>query len=426
MGSESGKFTWQPGEKMSSVSCEGLRGESPISEFESQRIRAHLEELLASRPFAGSRRRQAFLRYVVEETLAGRGSTIKEANIAVDVFGKGRDFDVHGGSLVRVTGGDLRKCLTQAYSSGMGQDLRIELPLGGYQPTFHFASQPVDAPEPDPGPVTFKTLSQVIPRRAWSWMAVAVGILIIAGASVRLLGLFHTPAPLDLLWRPFLDKDRPVLISMVAPTLLKLNPLHQDKWLPLDGDKAIPASELVVLRDSYVGTGGAMGAARFAEQLTSRQQRFDLKFGSDVNFGDLKNSPTILIGVSFLTQELTRSARFQLQMVAEGIKIVDSKQKDRVWGLPRRNFASPPRADGYSLITRLLHSDSGHPLLMIVGMDSHNTQAAVEFLTKNDLFRQFAQSAPSDWSTKNFQIVLHNTIYGNSAGSLTLVASEVW
>ena len=113
-------------------------------------------------------------------------------------------------------------------------------------------------------------------------------------------------------------------------------------------------------------------------------------------------------------------------MVAEGIKIVDSKQKDRAWGLPRRNYASPPRADGYSLITRLLHSDSGHPLLMIVGMDSHNTQAAVEFLTKNDLFRQFAQSAPSDWSTKNFQIVLHNTIYGNSAGSLTLVASEVW
>jgi hypothetical protein len=411
---------------MSSIPCEGVRGETRISEFESQRIRAHLDDLLASRPFAGSRRRQAFLRYVVEETLAGRGSTIKEANIAVDVFGKGRDFDVQGGSLVRVTGGDLRKCLTQAYSSGLGQDLRIELPLGGYQPAFHFASQPVESPEPDPGPVTIKTLSKVIHGGAWTWMAVAVGILIVAGASVRLLGVFPTPSSLDLLWRPFLDKDRPVLISLTSPTLLKLNPLHQNKWLPLDGDKAIPASELVVLRDSYVGTGGAMGAARFAEQLTNRRQGFDLKFGSDVNFGDLKNSPTILVGVSLLTQQLTQGARFQLQMAAEGIKIVDSKQEDRVWELPRRNYASPPRSDGYSLITRLLHSDSRHPLLMIVGMDSHNTQAAVEFLTKNDLFRQFAQSVPSDWSTKNFQIVLHNTIYGNSAGSLAMVASEVW
>ncbi len=411
---------------MSSMPCAGLPGESPISEFESQRIRAHLEELLGSRPFAGSRRRQAFLRYVVEETLAGRGSAIKEGNIAVDVFGKGRDFDAQGGSLVRVTGGDVRKCLAQAYSSGLGQDLQIELPLGGYQPTFHFASQPVESPEPDPSPATITALSGVLPRRAWTWMAVAVGVLAVAGVSVRLLGAFHTPTPLDLLWRPFLDKDRPVLVSIVAPTLLKLNPLHQNKWLPLDGDKAIPASELLVLRDSYVGTGGAMGAARFAEQLTNRNQGFDLKFGSDVNFGDLKNSPTILIGISFLTQRLTHGTRFHLEMVPEGIKIIDSKQKDRAWGLPRRNYASPPRADGYSLITRFVHSDSGHPLLMIEGMDSHNTQAAVEFLTKNDLFRQFAQSAPADWSTKNFQIVLHNTIYGNSAGSLTLVASAVW
>jgi hypothetical protein len=228
------------------------------------------------------------------------------------------------------------------------------------------------------------------------------------------------------MWRPFLDKDRAVLISMVAPTLLKLNPLHESKYLPLDGEKTIPASELVVLKDSYVGTGGAMGAARFAEQLTSRKQRFDLKFGSDLSFADLKNSPTILIGVSFLTQQLTQGARFQLQMVAEGIRIIDVKQADRVWGRPRRNYASPPRADGYTLITRLLHSDSGKPLLMIAGMDSHNTQAAVEFLTKDDLFRKFTQSAPPDWSTKNLQIVMHNTIYENSAGSLTVVASEIW
>jgi hypothetical protein len=169
-----------------------------------------------------------------------------------------------------------------------------------------------------------------------------------------------------------------------------------------------------------------MGAARFAEQLTQREQKFDLKFGSDLNFSDLKNSPSILIGVSALTQRLTHSSRFQLQMLAPGIRIVDTRQKDRMWELPRRNYASPPRADGYSLITRLVHSDSGHPLLMIAGMDSHNTQAAVEFLTRNDSFRQFADSAPADWSSKNFQIVLHNIIYGNSAGSLKVVASEVW
>jgi hypothetical protein len=402
----------------------GLQGESPFSECDRQRIRTHLEELLESQPFVGSRRGQAFLRYIVEETLAGRGSAIKETNIAVDVFGRGPDFDGQDSSVVRVAGGELRKRLKQAYASGFGRDLRIDLPPGGYQPAFYFASQPVEVPEAGPEPVIVQPREKATGRRAW--IAAAVGVLIVGGASVPLLGMFHRASALDVAWQPFLGKDRPVLISIVAPTLLKLNPLHQSQWLPLDPAKAIPASELLVLTDSYVGTGGAMGAARFAEQLTRRDQRFDLKFGSAVTFADLKNAPTILIGFSPLTQQLTAGARFQLKRVPEGIKIVDTRQKDRAWELPRRNYASPPRADGYSLVTRLLHSDSGQPLLMIEGMDSHNTEAAVEFLTQNASFREFADSSPSDWSGKNFQIVLHNVIYGNSAGSLKVVASDVW
>lgn len=411
------------GQKMSNARSAGL-AEHPFSDMEQQRIHAHLEELLASPPFAGSRRRQAFLRYVVAEALAGRGSAIKETNIAIDVFGRGSDFDAQGASVVRVTGGDVRKRLAQAYGSGLGRDLRIELPLGSYQPAFHFIATPAtEEPLPAPAQGLVPAPRKTAIRNVW---VAAPAATLIVSAVFLLPGMLRSRSALDLAWQPFLDNERPVLISLVAPTLLKLNPLHQNNWLPLDPAKTIPSSELTVLRDSYVGTGGAMGAARFAEQLASRKQKFDLKFGSDLDFSDLKNSPAILIGVSLLTQQLTHGARFQLEMAPEGIRIADSKQKDRVWELPRRNYASPPRADGYSLITRLLHSESGRPLLMIAGMDSHNTQAAVEFLTTNDLFRQFAQSAPPDWSTRNFQIVLHNTIYGNSAGSLSVVASDVW
>ena len=73
------------------------------SEKERSQILAHLEDLLESPAFAGSRRRQAFLRYVVQETLEGRGPAIKETNIAVDVFGRSNDFDAQTASIVRVT-----------------------------------------------------------------------------------------------------------------------------------------------------------------------------------------------------------------------------------------------------------------------------------------------------------------------------------
>src|SRR5215469_4060853 len=190
---------------MSPAGYEGLQSASAFSESEKQRIRVHLEEVLASQPFSGSRRRQAFLKYVVEESLAGRGSAIKEANIAVDVFGRSRSFEANGGSIVRVTGSDVRKCLTQAYASGLGNDVRIELPLGGYQPAFHFPNEPEigqsnDALVAKPAENAMAWRGKPLGRL---WIAVAVGILILAGASVILLRSFRQPVvALDQMWRP--------------------------------------------------------------------------------------------------------------------------------------------------------------------------------------------------------------------------------
>ena len=99
-----------------------LHAQVLLSEKERLQILAHLEDLLESHAFAGSRRRQAFLRYVVQETLAGRGPAIKETNIAVDVFGRNNDFDAQTASVVRVTAAEVRKRLAQAYEAGLGRE----------------------------------------------------------------------------------------------------------------------------------------------------------------------------------------------------------------------------------------------------------------------------------------------------------------
>src|SRR5262249_47761765 len=124
-----------------------LQGSESCTQQERLRILAHLDELLTSPPFAGSRRRQAFLRYVVGESLAGRGAAIKERNIAVDVFERSTDFDAHSASIVRVTGSEVRKRLAQAYASGLDHGVRVELPLGSYQPTFHVHIDAVESPQ---------------------------------------------------------------------------------------------------------------------------------------------------------------------------------------------------------------------------------------------------------------------------------------
>ncbi len=58
------------------------------SEFEQQAVREQLDRILRSGPFAQSRRRQRFLKYIVNEMLAGRGDRLKGYFIAQEVAGR--------------------------------------------------------------------------------------------------------------------------------------------------------------------------------------------------------------------------------------------------------------------------------------------------------------------------------------------------
>ena len=56
------------------------------SESDQKAAREQLDRILKSGPFEHSRRRQRFLEYIVNETLAGRGERLKGYNVALAVF----------------------------------------------------------------------------------------------------------------------------------------------------------------------------------------------------------------------------------------------------------------------------------------------------------------------------------------------------
>src|ERR1035441_2342486 len=64
-------------------------------------IRAQLDLLVRDEVFRSSRRSVAFLRYVVEQTLSGSASQIKERTIGVEVFGREPTYDTNGDHIVR-------------------------------------------------------------------------------------------------------------------------------------------------------------------------------------------------------------------------------------------------------------------------------------------------------------------------------------
>ena len=63
------------------------------SESDQKAIREQLDRILNSGPFLQSRRRQRFLEYIVNETLAGRGERLKGYNVALEVFDRPETFD---------------------------------------------------------------------------------------------------------------------------------------------------------------------------------------------------------------------------------------------------------------------------------------------------------------------------------------------
>ena len=79
----------------------------------------------------------SFLKFVVDETLAGRDREIKEYSIGVNVLSRKPDFNPQLDSIVRMHAGRLRRALNEYYNDNGKKDLiRIEIPKGGYVPLF--------------------------------------------------------------------------------------------------------------------------------------------------------------------------------------------------------------------------------------------------------------------------------------------------
>ena len=110
-------------------------------------MKLQLERILASADFDASPRSRAFVRFIVEETLAGRQEQLTQTAIATRVFGRREDFDPTVDPIVRIQAGRLRRSLERYYlMSGAEDPVRIELPRGTYVPVARSAAEIAQRP----------------------------------------------------------------------------------------------------------------------------------------------------------------------------------------------------------------------------------------------------------------------------------------
>jgi hypothetical protein len=361
-------------------------------------VEQELEAILSSPGFRSSRRCHDFLRFVVQQTLAGSSASIKERSIAITVFGRPDDYEPAVDSIVRVKAAEVRKKLVEYYGAHPAGRFRIDLQPGNYVPSF----------------VPVPVASSKRPKR-WMVAAIAAGALAIAVPSLAWLWAATTAKNrLEQIWDPMISHKGAVLLAMPSPTIQEL---YQGKP--------------VTMEQYYVGEGAAYGAAIFAGILGGHRQPYQVKIGREVSFVDLRRQPTVLLGAysSPLTLDLTQGLRYRFRVVGDDWSrsaILDSQDPSRSWAEPSFGRPSVEIQESFSMVVRLIDSGIGQPLIIAAGITARGTHTAVEFLSSESALADFTRRAGDSWVRKNLQVVLYSKIHAHVPGPPEVLAWHIW
>jgi tetratricopeptide (TPR) repeat protein/TolB-like protein len=142
-----------------------------------EQVLDQLDRILRTPGFTDYPRTAALLKYVVEETLAGRAEELKESTIGIEVFGRDPGYDSKVDSIVRTQARRLREKLRQYYDEAADDPIQISIPKGGYVPEFQLIhplpARPAQRPAPRIWAVAAAAAVLIAIVVALSWRRVA-------------------------------------------------------------------------------------------------------------------------------------------------------------------------------------------------------------------------------------------------------------
>lgn len=408
-----------------------------------------LVQILESPPFRTSKQCKNLLRYIVEHSLHGDDTALRERVIGNEVFGRDLAYDTNEDPVVRMRAADVRKRLAQFYQAlDPGAAVwHIELQPGSYRA--HFRNDPRAAGESEAETTVKKpSLPPVVPpghdpdtskatwlRRYAGWV---VAIAALVALAVSLPGFrYFWPTPQDRFWAPITRSKPPVLIYIgsnvayifTSDFLSRYRAAHQlantgpEIVLELPPKSSVRAEDLLAMKDTFVTNADTSAVVQLTTQLRDWNKPFMLRSGGDLSVGDLRNRPSILVGAfnNSWTMELTHDLPFSFR---EGTRIQEKDHPSRSWSVS--SDAHEGNTDDYALITRLLSSKTGGPCIVIAGIGQYGTQAAAEFVTNADRMSELLKSAPRGWQSKNMQVVLHVKAMDFQPMGVDVVAASYW
>lgn len=433
-------------------------------EFSLFEKREELRRVLESKHFASSPKKIRFLEFVAEQTFRGNRDKLNEYLIGAEVYDRGPGFDQQKDPIVRVQAHEIRRQLKKYYEEE-GQDnlIRIELPPGRYVPVFArnapsiVASELGLATEPSvahhspafdsDGPISPRNYLQLGVIAALTLLCTGLGYLLIvrrpAASQTSNRSEAALPANLDWFWHPFLPPADPPLI--VIPNHPILRAAHDgDSSQTVASGHEIPKSSLPEFRDTihfrelkrfvfvpsltdFTAVGETIGVVKVCEMFFKAGESCRVQPSRLVNFEEIKNGNAILLGgsQSWSGRVFIEQAGFHMQ---SGV-ILNRKP------LPGEKPVYKPEFDpvtnqltrDYALVLMLPNERQDRRVLLIYGIYTQGSQAAIEFLTNSEHMAELRQAllaVSSDHKTipPYFQALLTTTVENAVPGTASIVA----
>jgi hypothetical protein len=379
-----------------------------------------IDRIMKSRSLRGSESLCRLLQYIAKQSLEHPEASLKEYQIAIDVYGRGTEFDPQSDSLVRVQAGRLRHKLAEYYANDGAKDpVVVTIPRGSYHLVFEdkLPSSQIAPPAKD----------QVLPvgiSSVWRFAFVALSIcllvsLLLAGnllwSHKRMApsaGSAHESpngnGPLADFWRPFTSAtEEPWVIFSNASFVGR----------PETGMRYYNAREdsKGSVFDHYTGVGEVLAVHSLDEVFAGLGRHIRVKRGSLFSLDDTRDTNLIFVGspsenLSLL--DIPTSQEFVFQRARSGPRAGDLEiaSKHPMAGEAASYMASPsgvPLTEDYAVVALLPGATSDKKVMILAGTTTFGTQGAVEFVSSPDSVEKLLQAIPgSANNVKTFEALL--------------------
>jgi hypothetical protein len=411
--------------------------------------RQELRRVLNSRHFAKAEKKARFLEFVTEQALAGNAEKLNEFLIGLEIYERGDDFNPQTDPIVRVQAHQIRRLLCRYYEEeGKDSPIRLDLPSGHYIPRFtRLASVPASA---EPHPVASTTPSVFRTRNA-----LVVLVCLAALLSFLWLGVFDSRSPsliqsqrtslppeMEWFWGPFLPPAQPPLITIPVHPILRAahegdSPATWAQGRPVIKESIPEFRDTIHFREldrfhfvpsttDFTAVGETMGLVRLLELFWKMGQMPQVRPGRLVDFESIKDRNTVLLGGNQAWSGRIFVFPENYHFYRGVIRNKNPKPGELSVYRPEFDPVTNSLSRDYGLILMLPNEKREERVLLIYGIYTQGSQAAIEFVTAPDHLAQLRQallacSPDKETVPQLFQALIETTVENGVPGRASLV-----